>query len=123
MTDRNWQDSGDLREPIAALIRNDFEDEIKDAIESKKCLAQSTNWLDYISQIVNVFAILVTFASGFYKVETLAFIGGSLGVLCTALSKLSKYTDAERKERQDTITQSTKTIHLENQPEIIITNT
>lgn len=111
-----------LKTRISTIIEQDYENEIKFIIGSRKRLYRASIITEYAGHIFLALGTIVAFAAGALKIDVLIFVTGVLGVISMSLLKMSMYMYNERNERSNTLAASLRSIELNNMPEVIVVN-
>ena len=108
------------RDEVLNIINEDFINELKIIVNSKRRLYISYIVMEYASHIFLFTSAIMIFASGFYSYNYLKFISGILIVLVYASNRLANSFNNEFNERNKTIANSLKSINITNEPLVII---
>ena len=96
------------RDEVLNIINEDFINELKIIVNSKRRLYLSYIFMEYTSQMFLFVSAIMIFASGFYSYNYLRFTSGVLIVLVYASNRLATSFNNEFNERNKSIANSLK---------------
>ena len=96
--------------------------DIEHNIKSKSNWKITSDASNTFSKIISSFAIIVSFASGYFNYSTLSFIAGSLGTVSSVSLQFSTYAMNESRERTQTVNKILEYIGINKIVDISIDN-
>ena len=110
----------DMKHMIMERIRQSYEKDINENLESRSRCRKLGNSLQTFSQFISVGATIMAFSAGFYDNKILSFISGCLGSLSLAFLKTSDYALNESRERTESLNIILKKLNIDTMPDVVI---
>ena len=110
----------DMKHMIMERIRQSYEKDINDNLESRSRCRKLGNSLQTLSQFISVGATIMAFSAGFYDDKILSFISGCLGSLSLAFLKTSDYALNESRERTESLNIILKKLNIDTIPDVVV---
>lgn len=110
----------DMKHMIMERIRQSYEKDINENLESRSRCRKLGNSLQTLSQFISVGATIMAFSAGFYDDKILSFISGCLGSLSLAFLKTSDYALNESRERTESLNIILKKLNIDTIPDVVV---
>ena len=110
----------DMKHMIMERIRQSYEKDINENLESRSRCRKLGNSLQTLSQFISVGATIMAFSAGFYDDKILSFVSGCLGSLSLAFLKTSDYALNESRERTESLNIILKKLNIDTIPDVVI---
>lgn len=110
----------DTKEKILNLIQETYYNDIEHNLESRKGYKCTADVVKILAQISLFAATIVSFVSGYFTPNILAFVGGGLGTLSLSLLRFSSYSMKESKKRTEIINTILKSLGMKEIVDIAI---
>ena len=110
----------DMKHMIMEQIRQSYEKDINENLESRSRCRKLGNSLQTLSQFISVGATIMAFSAGFYDDKILSFISGCLGSLSLAFLKTSDYALNESRERTESLNIILKKLNIDTIPDVVV---
>tara|TARA_A100001015_G_C15005384_1_gene720406 strand:+ start:516 stop:914 length:399 start_codon:yes stop_codon:yes gene_type:complete len=112
--------NNDMKHMIMERIRQSYEKDINENLESRSRCRKLGNSLQTLSQFISVGATIMAFSAGFYDDKMLSFISGCLGSLSLAFLKTSDYALNESRERTESLNIILKKLNIDTIPDVVV---
>ena len=112
--------NNDMKHMIMEKIRQSYEKDINENLESRSRCRKLGNSLQTLSQFISVGATIMAFSAGFYDDKMLSFISGCLGSLSLAFLKTSDYALNESRERTESLNIILKKLNIDTIPDVVV---
>ena len=110
----------DMKHMIMERIRQSYEKDINENLESRSRCRKLGNVLQTFSQFISVGATIMAFSAGFYDDKMSSFVSGCLGSLSLAFLKTSDYALNESRERTESLNIILKKLNIDTIPDVVI---
>lgn len=111
--------SDDLKQDILTnLVEPSFKDDISTNLKLKKKFKKLGLFFETVSKLFVGISSILSFSSGIYKYEILAFLSGTSSVLSLVTLQYSSYSYRESKKLSAEINTVLEKLHIETIPEI-----
>ena len=111
--------SDDLKQDILTnLVEPSFKDDISTNLKLKKKFKKLGLFFETVSKLFVGISSILSFSSGIYKYEILAFLSGTSSVLSLVTLQYSSYSYRESKKLSAEINTVLEKLHIEPIPEI-----
>lgn len=105
---------------VKELVEPAYYDDVKYNINSRNRWKKISDITSAFSQILFGISIIMSFAVGFFDINMLSFISGSIGVSAMVVMKISSYAMNESRERTNQINIILKKLNISEIPDITI---
>ena len=111
--------SDDMRQDILTnLIEPSFKEDIINTLKLKKKFKRLGLLFETISKLFVGISSILSFSSGMYKYQVLAFLSGTSSVVSLVTLQYSSYSYRESKKLSDEINSVLGKLHIEELPEL-----